>query len=145
MGSEIIFTLISLVSTSLAILIIGPLIVVMLNHLRRKHDVVLLLVANTYMTMLAHSLILLPVYIHILRADLYGSDNTNISDSSECRLLGFLLFVTFGWCYMSFVVQAFYRFTRVLYPRRKFFQVCISSVHFSMELNMSHRSHSNSI
>ena len=126
MQAEIIFTFVTLISASLALLITCPLIIVMINHLRKKHDVVLLLMTNTYITILAHSLILLLVYINVLRADLYGPFHANISNSATCHFQGFLLYVTFGWCYLSFILQAFYRFARVLYARRKIFQVCIS-------------------
>ena len=125
MASEIIFTFISLISAGLALLIIIPLIFIMINHLRQKRDVVLLLMANTYITMFTHSFLVLLVNANVLRADLYDPISANISDSAECRLQGFFLYVTFGWLYMSFVHQAFFRFTRVLYAKRKIFQVCL--------------------
>ena len=126
MQSEIVFTLISLISAALALLITFPLIIIMINHLQQNRDVVLLLMANSYITMLTHCLLVLLVNINVLRADLCGPINANISDSTTCRVQGFLLHVTFSWCYGSFVLQAFYRFARVLYARRKVFQVCVS-------------------
>lgn len=128
MQCEIIFTFVTLISAALALLITSPLIIIMINHLRKNHDVVLLLMTNTYIIMFAHSLILLLVNINVLRADLFGSIVADISDSTACRFQGFFIYVTFGWCYLSFILQALYRFTRVLYAKRKIFQVCISSL-----------------
>lgn len=123
MSPQIIFTLVSLISAGLALLITVPLSVIIISHLQRKPHVVFLLMANTYITMFAYCFLVLLVNINVLQADLYGSINLSTSDSTACRFQGFLLYVTFGWCYMSFVIQAFYRFTRVLYPKRKIFQV----------------------
>ena len=123
MPSEITFTLISLISAGLALFIIIPLIFIMINHLRQKRDVVLLLMANTYITMFAYCFLVLLVNINVLRADLYGAINAGISDSTTCRFQGFLLYVFCGCYYMSFVLQALYRFTRVIYAKDKAFQV----------------------
>ena len=128
MLTNIIFTFISLISASLTLLVTLPLIIIMFNHLRRNRDVVLLLMTNTYMTMFAYASIVFVININVLLADLYGSISVSTSDSSECHFQGFLLCVTFGCCYMSFVLQASYRFTRVVYAKRKIFQVCVSSI-----------------
>lgn len=127
MAVEMIFTFITLISAGLTLFVIFPLIIILINYLRRQRDAVLLLMTNTYITMFANCLLVFVANIIVLRADLHGPINTGISDSNACHLLGFLMYVTFGWCYMSFVLQAFYRFTRVLYARRKIFQVCTST------------------
>lgn len=130
MTFAIIFTFITLIGASLALVVIIPLIVIMINHVRQKHDVVLLLMANTYIMMFAHCLLLVLVNANVLRADLYGPAITNINDSNGCHLQGFFLYVTFGWLYTSLVLQALYRFTRVLYAKRKIFQVCLLTFYF---------------
>ena len=100
----------------------------MINHLRRNRDVVLLLMTNTYIAMFAYSFIVFVININVLQADLSGSINVSTSNSSECRFQGFLQYATIGCCYMSFVLQASYRFTRIIYTKQKIFRVWLFSI-----------------
>ncbi|CAF3995968.1 unnamed protein product [Rotaria sordida] len=72
--------------------------------------------------MLAFSLMILLLTINTLKGDLYGIDSLTNKKSIECRILNFLSYETFGCFYMSCVLQAFYRLTRVVYTKYKFLQ-----------------------
>ncbi|CAF4384217.1 unnamed protein product, partial [Rotaria sordida] len=60
--------------------------------------------------------------IIVLKTDLYGTVDLIDKQSIGCRFLGFLAYETFGCCYMSLVLQAFYRLIRVVYSKYKFLQ-----------------------
>ena len=124
MQPAIAFTCVTLLGSSFTLVTTFVILFVMFLHLRRERDVALLLTLNTYLTIFAFSLVLLSVAVNVLRADLFGVAILDDLNMTGCRFQGFLLFETFGCCYMSFVLQAFYRLTRVIYPRRKFLQVC---------------------
>ena len=123
MSATIAFTLISLISACLAVLITSISIVILSIHLRRTRDVVLLLLTNTYVTMFLFSLLVILINAKVIEADLHGFVGLNNSQLVACRVEGFVIFVTFGLCYMSFLVQAFYRFTRVIFPQYRLLQV----------------------
>jgi hypothetical protein len=123
MLSNITFTFVTLFSSSLSIVIALILFIILVIHLRRQHDVSLLLVANTYAAMFAFSVVVLSATVNILKADLYGSTRLNENELTRCRFQGFLIYETFGCCYMSFVLQAIYRLTRVIYAKQRFLQV----------------------
>ncbi|CAF3239430.1 unnamed protein product [Rotaria sp. Silwood2] len=115
---NIILTFIILISSSLTTLIAFTLLFILVIHLSQKKDVALLLATNTYAAMIAFSLIFLSQALIALKADLYGIDKKLIG----CQVLGFLTYETFGCLYMTFVLQAFYRLTRVVYTKYKFLQ-----------------------
>ena len=77
--------------------------------------------------MFAFSATLLSTTINVLRADLYGVAVLNDLNMTGCRFQGMLLFETFGCCNISFVLQAIYRFVRVIYARHKYLQVRLDS------------------
>jgi hypothetical protein len=95
--------------------------------LQRQQTVSFILITNTYAAIVAFSVVLLSVTINVLKAHLYGIINLSNNQLMSCRVQGFLIYETFDCCYMSFVHQALYRFTRVSYARYKFLQVCIYS------------------
>lgn len=128
MPATIAFTLISLISASLAIVITSISIVLLIIHLRRTRDVVLLLLTNTYVTIFLFSLLVIVINAKVIVADLYGFAGLNDSQLTTCQVEGFVIFVTFGLCYMSFLLQAFHRFTRVIYPKHRFLQVGHGSI-----------------
>ncbi|CAF3904512.1 unnamed protein product [Rotaria sp. Silwood1] len=51
--------------------------------------------------------------INALKADLYETNTLIDKNSIACQVLGFFTYETFGCFYMTFVLQAFYRLTRV--------------------------------
>ncbi|CAF3534359.1 unnamed protein product, partial [Rotaria sp. Silwood2] len=78
---------------------------------------------NTYAAMLVFSLMILSQTTNAVKADLFGSDSLIVDKQSNgCRLLGFFTYETFGCFYMTFVLQAFYRLTRVVYSKHRFLQ-----------------------
>ena len=123
MLSSITFTFITLFSSSLTILIALIVFIILSFHLRQQRDVALLLVANTYAAMLVFSVVVLSISIGVLKADLNGFSNHTGSELTACRFQGFLTYQAFGCFYMTFVLQAFYRLTRVIYAKHKFLQV----------------------
>ncbi|CAF3200697.1 unnamed protein product [Rotaria sp. Silwood2] len=127
-------TFITLISSSLTILIAFTLFLILVIHLRQKHEVSVLLVANTYAAMIAYSVVILSETIIVLKEDLYGTTDLTDQQLIKCRFLGFLTYETFGCCYMTFVLQAFYRLTRVAFS---FNSICIIfqwMVHFLLLL-----------
>ena len=133
MQPAIAFTYVTLLGSSLTLVITFVLLVLMFLHLRRERDVALLLTSNTYLTIFAFSAVLFSTTINVLRADLSGAAILDDLNMVGCHFQGFLLFETFGCCYMSFVLQAFYRLTRVIYPKLRFLQVCPdTSIHISL-------------
>ncbi|CAF3394255.1 unnamed protein product [Rotaria sp. Silwood2] len=60
--------------------------------------------------------------INALKADLYGTYNLTDKQPIGCQVLGFLTYETFGCLYMTFVLQAFYRLTRIVYNKHRFLQ-----------------------
>ncbi|CAF2807814.1 unnamed protein product [Rotaria sp. Silwood2] len=73
--------------------------------------------------MIVFSLVPLSATINVHKADLYGIASLTDQQLIECRFHGFLTFETFGCCYMTFVLQAFYRLTRVVYSKYRFLQL----------------------
>ena len=118
------FTIINLIGICFTILISSIVFVILINHLRRHQNVTLLLLANTYAAMFTFSIVLLVTHIDILIADIYGFSHSHFRQSTLCRLQGYLTYGTYGCCYMTFVLQAFYRLTRVAYFKYKFLKVC---------------------
>ena len=127
MQANIAFTIVTLIGSSLTLLVTLTLIVIIVRHLQQERDVSLLLILNTYVTILAFSVVLLSTTITVLRADLYGVEFLNNFDMSGCRLQGYLLYEIFCCCYMSFVLQALYRLIRVIHAKHRQLQV---RVHF---------------
>ena len=127
MQLNIAFTFIALIGSTLGVITTLVILVIMILHLRRERDVALLLIANTYLTLFAFSIFLFSTSIHVLRADLFGVAILDDGNMGGCRFQGFMLYVTCGCCNTSFVLQAFYRLARVIYPKRKFLQVCPST------------------
>ena len=125
MSSRIAFTFITLVSCSFTVLIALTLVFIMIIHLRHKHDVSLLLVTNTYAAMGVFALMVLSTSINVAKADFYGNLTLTDEELIGCQFQGFLIYETFGCFYMSFVLQAFYRLTKVTCTKHKFLQVCI--------------------
>jgi hypothetical protein len=125
MQATIVFTVVTLTGSCLTLLVTLTLIVIIGRHLRREHDVSLLLILNTYVTILAFSVVLSSTTITVLRADLYGVELLNNLDMAGCRFQGFVLYGIFCCCYMSFVLQALYRLIRVIHAKHKYLQVCV--------------------
>lgn len=123
MASSILFTFITVFSSSFAIFIAIILLIILLIHLQKRQDVSILLVTNTYAVIIVFASVVLSANINVLKADLYGTHNLTDDELTGCRFRGFLIYETFGCCYMSFVLQAFYRLTRVIYAKHKFLQV----------------------
>ncbi|CAF2600772.1 unnamed protein product [Rotaria sp. Silwood2] len=72
--------------------------------------------------MVTFSLVILLETINVFKVDFYGTATLTDKELITCRFLGFLTYETFGCCYMTFVLQAFYRLTRVVYSKYKFLQ-----------------------
>ena len=123
MQASIAFTLVNLICSCLTLLFTSSLILVIALHLRRERDAPLLLILNTYLAMFAFSVVLLSTNINVLRADLYGVAVLNDLNMGGCRLQSFLLVGTCTCCNMSFVLQALYRFMRVIYAKHRLLQV----------------------
>ncbi len=81
------------------------------------------------------SVAVLSATISVLKADLYGIPTLTDNELTGCRFQGFLIYETFGCCYMSFVLQAIYRLTKVLYPKYKFLQV------YTLQFSFDHSFH----
>ncbi|CAF1378806.1 unnamed protein product [Adineta ricciae] len=109
-------------NTTLTALITLFIIVILLVHLQHKRTVTMLLTTNTYMGILAFSIVLLSTSIDVLKADVLGMSVLSEKSLVACQFQGFLIYERFGCCYSSFVLQAIYRLLRVLYPRRLFLQ-----------------------
>ncbi|UJR19787.1 hypothetical protein I4U23_022921 [Adineta vaga] len=122
MLSNVAFTFITLISSGLSLLVAVTLLLIMFIYIRYNQDIIFLLMINTYMAMFVFSFMVFFVNIHVFKADLYGFIDLNTNELNACRLQGFLIYVTFACCYMSFVLQAFYRFTRVVYTKQRIFQ-----------------------
>ena len=125
MQASIAFTFVTVICTGITLAITLALIVIIGLHLQRDRDVSLLLIFNTYVTIAVFSLVLVTTRINVLRVDLYGVPALNDLDTTACRFHSFMLYETFCCCYMSFVLQAFYRLTRVIYAKYKFLQVSV--------------------
>ena len=123
---SIAFTIITVTNTALTALIALFIIAILLIHLHYKRTVAMLLTTNTYVGIFVFCIVLLSTDIDVLKADIFGMDALNGKPLVACQFQGFLIYESFGCCYSSFVLQAFYRLLRVLYPRRLFLQVCIS-------------------
>ena len=124
MAATIIFTLVSLISASLTLLVTSISTVILINHLRHTRDVVLLLLTNTYLTMFLFSFLVLLINAQVIVVDLNGFRGFTSNQLTACHVEGFAIFLAFGLCFISFIVQAFYRSARVIYPKHKFLQVC---------------------
>ena len=120
---SIAFTIISVTNTTLTALITLFIIIILLIHLHHKRTATIILTTNTYVGILAFSIVLLSTRIDVLKADVLGMSVLNDRPLVACQFQGFLLYERFGCCYSSFVLQAIYRLLRVLYPRRLFLQV----------------------
>ena len=131
MLSNIIFTCTTLISCILAILISITIFFILILHIKEKHDVPLLLTANTYIAMVVFSIVVLSENIFVLKMDLYGLTSISVKDWTGCGFLRFLTYERYGCFYMSFVLQALYRLTRVVYTKYKFLQVCKFQEKFS--------------
>ncbi|CAF2503601.1 unnamed protein product [Rotaria sp. Silwood2] len=80
----------------------------MIIHLRKKKDVTILVVTNTYAAMIVFSFVLLSATINVLKEDLYGIASLTDQQLIGCRFQGFLTYETFGCYYMTFDLQASY-------------------------------------
>ena len=127
MFPAILFTMISTICSSFALIITFCSIITFVVHLRNTRDVVVLHLTNTYVTIFMFSVVAMNIFIKVLRADLYGFNGLNQIELERCRIEGFMMFLSFGLCYMSFVLQAVHRLFRVIYPKHKFLQVCYFS------------------
>ncbi|CAF1077022.1 unnamed protein product [Adineta ricciae] len=116
------FTLVTMISSGLALLITFMMLIMMFVYLRSNRDIAFLLMINTYIAMFVFSFLVFYVNIYVFKSDLYGFSDLDTSHLNTCLLQGFLIYVAFACCYMSFVLQAFYRFTRVVYPKQRIFQ-----------------------
>ncbi|CAF1181566.1 unnamed protein product [Adineta ricciae] len=122
MLSSVAFTLVTLISSGLALMITFIMIIMMFVYLRSNRDIAFFLMINTYLAMFVFSFLVFFVNIYVFKADLYGFPTLDTSQLNTCLLRGFLIYVAFACCYMSFVLQAFYRFTRVVYHKQRIFQ-----------------------
>ncbi|UJR19874.1 hypothetical protein I4U23_023007 [Adineta vaga] len=122
MLSSIAFTIVSVTSTSLTVLITLPIIIILSIHLRHERTAAILLPINTYVGILTFSIVFLSTNVNVLKGDLFGMAVLTGDELTKCQFQGFLIYERFGCCYLSFVLQAIYRLTRVLYPKRIFFQ-----------------------
>ena len=128
MWPSIAFTVVSLVAGVASSLISLILFLILAVHLIKNRDVGLLLLANTYASICALSTMGLSVAVKVMKADLYGSIRPTADELVTCRLQGFFLYELFGCAYTTFILQATYRFARVVYPKHKRLQVCIASL-----------------
>ena len=96
---------------------------ILISKLRRNQDTVLLLLLHTYLTILLFASLTVIVNGRTLHYDIHGSISLTPADLHRCQIEGFLLFVLFGLSYLSFTIQAFYRFVRVIYHKYRFLQV----------------------
>lgn len=124
MSGEILFTFVILISSSLIIIVAIVLLIVLLRYLHRQRDVSLLLITNTYISMIVFACVVLSTIVNVLQADLFGMKNLSQSELIGCRFRGLMIYETFGCFNMTFVLQAIYRLTRVIYAKHKFLQVC---------------------
>lgn len=123
MKIEFIFTLCTLIFAVATIITTTLCLLVLINKLCRNQDTVLLLLTNTYLAMLIFALVVLIVSTEVIRIDLGTRMEWKESNLDHCRIQGFLLFLTFGLANMAFLMQGFFRFMRVVYPKIKSFQV----------------------
>lgn len=124
MSGTIIFTFVTLISSNLTIIVSIILFVAISKYLQRQRDVSLLLIANTYISMIVFASVVLSSIVNVLQADLSQTKNLTQTELIGCRFRGFMIYETFGCFNMTFVLQAVFRLTRVLYPKHKFLQVC---------------------
>ncbi|CAF3480349.1 unnamed protein product [Rotaria sp. Silwood1] len=117
--AAITLNLISLIGT----IIIGFLCIFMLSMLLpsiiRKHDVVLILVTNNYLALLAFALVAIPTNIDIVRGDY----NLYIGmETFGCRIRAYIFYSSVAIIFHTFVLQACFRFFRVVYPLHVYLQ-----------------------
>lgn len=124
MSSKILFTFVSSISSILTITVSTVFFIVLLRHIHRERDVSLLLIMNTYMSMIVFGCVVLSSTVNVLQADLFGMKNLTESELVGCRFRGFMIYETFGCFNMTFVLQAIFRLTRVIYAKYRFLQVC---------------------
>ncbi|CAF2573361.1 unnamed protein product [Rotaria sp. Silwood2] len=79
----------------------------------RKHDLVLILVANNYLGLLAFALAIMPINIDMVRGDYNLSSGT---ETFSCRIKTYIMLSFVAAIFNSFLLQAALRFFRVVYP-----------------------------
>ncbi|CAF3465274.1 unnamed protein product [Rotaria sp. Silwood1] len=86
---------------------------VLLPSIIRKHDVVLILVANNYLALLAFALVAIPTNIDMVRGDY----NLYIGmETFGCCIRAYIYYSSLAVILNTFVLQACFRFFRVAYP-----------------------------
>ncbi|CAF3759242.1 unnamed protein product [Rotaria sp. Silwood1] len=111
--TAITLNLISLIGTIFIGLICIFMFSMLLPSIIRKHDVVLILVANNYLALLAFALVAIPINIDMVRGDY----NLYIGiETFGCRVKGYVFYSSLAVIFNTFVLQAAFRFFRVVYP-----------------------------
>ncbi|CAF2730423.1 unnamed protein product [Rotaria sp. Silwood2] len=92
---------------------------VLLRSIIHNRDVVLILVANSYLALLAFALVAIINNIDIVRADfkLYIAEET-----FSCRMKGLIIYSFMAAILNTFALQAAFRFFRVVYPSHVWLQ-----------------------
>ncbi|CAF1314691.1 unnamed protein product [Rotaria sordida] len=92
---------------------------VLLSSIIRKHDLVLILVANNYLALLVFALIAIPGNFDMFRGDY----NLYIGmETFSCRIRGYMIYSSLAVIFHSFLLQAAFRFFRVVYPSHVWLQ-----------------------
>ncbi|CAF3759226.1 unnamed protein product [Rotaria sp. Silwood1] len=117
--------LISLIGTIFIGLICIFMLSMLLPSIIRKHDVVLILVANNYLALLAFALVAIPINIDMVRGDY----NLYIGvETFGCRIRAYIFYASLAIIFNTFVLQACFRFFRVAYPSHIWLQYRLTYV-----------------
>ncbi|CAF2978357.1 unnamed protein product [Rotaria sp. Silwood2] len=111
--ASIAYNFISLIGTIFIGLICIFMLSMLLPLIIRKHDVVLILVANNYLALLAFALTAIPINIDTVRGDY----NWYIAEETlSCRIKAYILYSFITIIFNTFTLQAAFRLFRVVYP-----------------------------
>ncbi|CAF1235911.1 unnamed protein product [Rotaria sp. Silwood1] len=107
------YNFISLIGTIFIGLICIFMLSVLFSSIKRKHDVVFILVANNYLALLAFALTAIPINIDTVRGDY----NFYIAEETfGCRIQAYILYSFITIIFNTFALQAAFRFFRVVSP-----------------------------
>jgi hypothetical protein len=119
------FAITSLTLASCGVVFAMVTMILLLINLIRNRDVALLLLLNSYFTILLFCCVSIAVFSRVCRIYNYGITLMKDDELSPCRLEGFLIFLSGGLYHLSFFIQSMYRLLRIIYAKRKFLQVTI--------------------
>ncbi len=116
-STSIAFDILVLIFSSIGFLTSAGILFLIIYHRRQNPiNANMLLIANTYISIIFICLLLLDMYIY----NLYGDLHSNISfDNRWCYARAYLLYVGFASVYHSYLLQALFRFFRIVLYKRK--------------------------